>query len=100
VLRLKRARARAHNLLKSDLKGALESQRTKGTAVRGLRLCSIIISKYYTPAVRGLRLREKVRPTAANMNLTKLQLLNKEGSSVGRRAATKISARRCLCTRN
>jgi hypothetical protein len=35
-------------MLKSDLKGALESQRTKGTAVRGLRL------------------REKVCLTAAN----------------------------------
>ena len=68
---LKRARARAHNLLKSDLKGALESQRTKGTAVRGLRLYSVIVKRYYTPAVRGLRLREKVRPTAANINLTK-----------------------------
>ena len=59
-------------VLKSELRTALESQRTKGTAVRGLRLYSIIISKYYTPAVRGLRLREKVRPTAANFNLTKL----------------------------
>ena len=38
VLSLKRARARAHNLLKSELRRALESQRTKGTAVRGLRL--------------------------------------------------------------
>ena len=59
-------------LLKSELRRALESQRTKGTAVRGLRLYSIIISKYYTPAVRELRLREKVRPTVANINLTKL----------------------------
>ena len=59
-------------LLKSKLRRALESQRTKGTAVRGLRLYSIIISKYYTPAVRELRLREKVHPTAANINLTKL----------------------------
>ena len=58
--------------MKSELRRALESQRTKGTAVRGLRLYPIIISKYYTPAVRGLRLREKVRPTAANINLTKL----------------------------
>ena len=47
--------------------------------MEGLRLYSIIISKYYTPAVRGLRLKEKVRLTAANMNLTKPQLLNKEG---------------------
>ena len=57
---------------RSDIAYTLESQRTKGTAVRGLSLYSIIISKYYTPAVRGLRLREKVRPTAANINLTKL----------------------------
>jgi hypothetical protein len=59
-------------LLKSDLKGALKSQRTKGTVVRELRLYSVIVNKYYTPAVRGLRLREKVHPTAANINLTKL----------------------------
>ena len=72
MLSLKRARARAHNLLKSELRRALESQRTKGTAVRALKLYSIIISKYYTPAVRGLRLREKVHLTAANINLTKV----------------------------
>ena len=41
-------------LLRSKLRSALESQRTKGIAVRGLRL------------------REKVCPTAANINLTKL----------------------------
>ena len=61
--------------------------------MRGLRLYSIIISKYYTPAVRGLRLKEKVHLTAANMNLTKPQLLNKEGGEVARRAATNISAK-------
>ena len=59
-------------VLKSELRMALESQRTKRTAVRGLRLYSIIISKYYTPAVRGLRLWENVHLTAANINLTKL----------------------------
>ena len=41
----------------------------------------------------GLRLREKVRPTAANINLTKPQLLNKKGGQVARRAATKIRAK-------
>ena len=41
----------------------------------------------------GLRLREKVRPTAANINLTKPQLLNREGGQVTRRAATKITAK-------
>ena len=61
--------------------------------MRGLRLYSIIISKYYTPAVRGLRLKEKVRLTATNINLTKPQLLNKEGGEVARRAATKMSAK-------
>ena len=41
----------------------------------------------------GLRLREKVRPTAANINLTKPQLLNKKGGQVAHHAATKISAK-------
>ena len=41
----------------------------------------------------GLRLREKVHPTAANINLTKPQLLNKVGGQVVRRAATKIRAK-------
>ena len=41
----------------------------------------------------GLRLREKVRPTAANINLTKPQLLNREGGRVAHRAATNISAK-------
>ena len=80
-------------MLKPRVWEALESQRTKGTAVRGWRLYSIIISKYYTPAVRGWRLKENIRLTAANMNLTKPQLLNKEGGQVARRAATKISAK-------
>ena len=61
--------------------------------MRGLRLYSIIISKYYTPAVRGLRLKEKVCLTAANMNLTKPQLLNKEGGKVAHCAAINISAK-------
>ena len=61
--------------------------------MRGLRLYSMIISKYYTPAVRGLRLKDKVRLTAANINLTKPQLLNKEVGKVARRAATNISAK-------
>ena len=61
--------------------------------MRGLRLYSIIISKYYTPAVRGLRLKEKVRLTAANINLTKPQLLNKEVGKVAQSAATNISAK-------
>ena len=61
--------------------------------MRGLRLYSIIMSKYYTPAVRGLRLKEKARLTAANINLTKPQLLNKEGGEVARRAASNISAK-------
>ena len=41
----------------------------------------------------GLRLREKVHPTAANINLTKPQLLNQEGSQVVCCAATNISAK-------
>ena len=41
----------------------------------------------------GLRLREKVCPTAANINLTQPQLLNREGGQVARRAATNISAK-------
>jgi hypothetical protein len=53
----------------------------------------MITESYYTPVVEGLRLREKVRPTAANINLTKPQLLNKEGGKVARRAATNISAK-------
>ena len=61
--------------------------------MRGLRLYSMIISKYYTPAVRGLRLKDKVRLTAANINLTKPQLLNKEVGKVARRAATNIRAK-------
>ena len=48
------SRAKEPLLLKFELRRALESQRTKGTAVRGLRL------------------REKVCPTAANINLTSL----------------------------
>jgi hypothetical protein len=43
--------------------------------------------------VRGLRLKDKVRLTAANINLTKPQLLNKEVGKVARRAATNISAK-------
>ena len=61
--------------------------------MRGLRLYSSIIYRYYTPAVRELRLREKVHPTAANMNLTKLYLLIKKGGSVVCCAATNISAK-------
>jgi hypothetical protein len=61
--------------------------------VEGLRLYFMIIESYYTPAVEGLRLREKVCPTAANINLTKPQLLNKEGGKVVRCAATNISAK-------
>ena len=75
MLSLKRMQASAHNLLKSKLRRVLESQRTKGTAVRELRL------------------REKVHPTAANMNLTKLYLLIKKGGSVVCCAATNISAK-------
>ena len=41
----------------------------------------------------GLRLGEKVGPTAANINLTKPQLLNKEGGQVVHHAATKITAK-------
>ena len=41
----------------------------------------------------GLKLKEKVRPTAPNINLTKPQLLNREGGRVARRAATNISAK-------
>ena len=41
----------------------------------------------------GLRLKEKVRPTAANINLTKPQLLNTEGGQVAHHAATKIRAK-------
>jgi hypothetical protein len=80
-------------LLKSDLKGALESQRTKGTAVEGLRLYFSITEGYYIPIVEGLRLREKVCPTAANINLAKPELLNKEGVKVACHAATNISAK-------
>jgi len=69
---LKRARARAHNLLKPEIKRALESQRTKGTAMEGLRLYFTIKNVYYTPAMEGLRLRGKFRSTVANINLTKL----------------------------
>jgi hypothetical protein len=61
--------------------------------VEGLRLYFIITEGYYIPAVEGLRLREKVHPTAANINLTKPQLLNKEGGKVVCRAATNISAK-------
>jgi hypothetical protein len=43
----------------------------KGTAVEGLRLYFIITEDYYIPIVEELRLREKVHPTAANINLTK-----------------------------
>jgi hypothetical protein len=56
--------------------------------VEGLRLYFIIIKDYYISAVEGLRLREKVHPTAANINLTKPQLLNKEGGEVACCAAT------------
>ena len=41
----------------------------------------------------GLRLREKVHPTVANINLTKPQLLNREGGQVAHCAATNISAK-------
>ena len=61
--------------------------------MEGLRLYFMITESYYTPAVEGLRLREKVRPTAANINLTKPQLLNKEGGKVAHCAATNISAK-------
>ena len=53
----------------------------------------MIISKYHKPAVRELRLKEKVHLTAANINLTKPQLLNKEVGKVAHCAATKISAK-------
>ena len=43
--------------------------------------------------MRGLRLKEKVCLTAANMKLTKPQLLNKEGGKVACHAATNISAK-------
>ena len=43
--------------------------------------------------MEGLRLREKFRPTAANINLTKPQLLNKEVGKVVQSAATNISAK-------
>ena len=42
--------------------------------------------------MKGLRLREKFHSTAANINLTKPQLLNKEVGKVARRAAINISA--------
>ena len=61
--------------------------------MEGLRLYFIITEHYYIPAVKGLRLREKVHPTAANINLTKPQLLNKEGGKVAYCAATNISAK-------
>jgi hypothetical protein len=61
--------------------------------VEGLRLYFIIIEHYYIPAVEGLRLKEKVCPTAANINLTKPQLLNKKGGKVACHAATNISAK-------
>jgi len=51
---------------------ALESQRTKGTAMEGLRLYLTIKNVYYIPAIEGLRLRGKICSTAANINLTKL----------------------------
>ena len=43
--------------------------------------------------MEGLRLREKSRSTAANINLTKPQLLNKEVGKVVCCAATNISAK-------
>ena len=43
--------------------------------------------------MRGLRLREKVCPTAVDINLTKLYLLIKKGGSVAHCAATNISAK-------
>jgi hypothetical protein len=61
--------------------------------VEGLRLYFIITEDYYIPAVEGLRLREKVHSTAANINLTKPQLLNKEGGKVVHYAITNISAK-------
>jgi hypothetical protein len=61
--------------------------------VEGLRLYFIIKEHYYIPVVEGLRLREKVCPTTANINLTKLQLLNKEGGKVAYHAAINISAK-------
>ena len=49
-------------LLISNLKRALESQRTKGTAMEGLRLYLIIENNVYISAMEGLRLREKSAP--------------------------------------
>ena len=43
--------------------------------------------------MEGLRLRETFRSTAANINLTKPQLLNKEVGKVAQSAATNISAK-------
>jgi hypothetical protein len=54
---LKSSRARAHNLIETVLEGALESQRTKGTAEELLRLYLIGKRLYYTPAEELLRLR-------------------------------------------
>jgi hypothetical protein len=73
--------------------GSLSYRGYKGTAAEGLRLYFIIIEDYYIPIVEELRLREKVCPTAANINLTKPQLLNKEGGKVACCAATNISAK-------
>jgi hypothetical protein len=52
--------------------GALESQRTKGTAEELLRLYLMDKELYYTPAEKLLRLRGKTCSSATNMNLTKL----------------------------
>ena len=49
-------------MLISNLKRALESQRTKGTAMEGLRLYFIIENNVQIPAMEGLRLREKYAP--------------------------------------
>ena len=43
--------------------------------------------------MEGLRLREKFHSTAANINLTKLQLLNKEVGKMVHCAAINISAK-------
>ena len=43
---------------------------------------------YYIPAMEGLRLRERVCSTAANINLTKLELNQIRKDNVARRSAT------------
>ena len=46
----------------SDQERALELQKTKGTAMEGLRLYIIIETNAHIPAMEGLRLREKSTP--------------------------------------